>query len=110
LFSDEKYFNVNQVINSQTDRFITNKKAKNAPPEVKSLQKSKHPAQIMMFGLVASNGIKMPPVFLESGFRMGAKDYLAPLDQLPQQRGCRLDAGCHTAKSVQKRREAWSSG
>jgi hypothetical protein len=73
LFSDEKYFNVNQVINSRTDRFITNKKAKDAPPEVKSLQKSK---QIMMFGLIASNGIKMLPVFFESGFRMGAKDYL----------------------------------
>jgi hypothetical protein len=68
LVSDEKYFNVNQVINSRTDRFITNKKAKDAPPEVKYLQKSK---QIMMFGLIASNGIK-----IESGFRMGAKDYL----------------------------------
>jgi hypothetical protein len=76
LFSGEKYFNVNQVINSQTDRFITNKKSKAAPPEVKSLQKSKHPAQIMIFGLVASNGLKMAPVFFESGFRMGAKDYL----------------------------------
>jgi hypothetical protein len=60
LFSDEKYFNVNQVISSRTDRFITNKKAKDAPPEVKSLQKSN---QIMMFGLIASNGLKMAPVF-----------------------------------------------
>jgi hypothetical protein len=68
LFSDEKYFNVDQVINSRTDRFITNKKAKDTPPEVKSVQKSKHPAQIMMFCLVASKGLKMPPVFFRSGF------------------------------------------
>jgi hypothetical protein len=29
----------------------------------------------MMFSLVASNGKKMPPIFLESGFRMGAREY-----------------------------------
>ena len=31
---------------------------------------------IMMFGLVASNGLKMDPVYLPIGLRMGAKDYL----------------------------------
>ena len=42
----------------------------------KSVQNSKHPAMIMMFGLVASNGLKMDPVYLPIGLRMGAKDYL----------------------------------
>jgi len=30
----------------------------------------------MVFGLVPLCGLKMPPVFLPSGFRMGAKEYL----------------------------------
>ena len=76
LFVDEKYFTVDQVINSRTDRFITKKRVRDVPDAIWSVQKSKHPVQIMMFGLVSSNGLKMPPVFLESGFRLGAKDCL----------------------------------
>lgn len=30
----------------------------------------------MVFVLVASNGLKMPPVILPTGFRMGAREYL----------------------------------
>ena len=47
-----------------------------SPITSKSVQNSKHPAMIMMFGLVASNGLKMDPVYLPIGLRMGAKDYL----------------------------------
>ena len=36
----------------------------------------KHPSQVMVFGLVASNSLKMSPVFPPSGFRMRAKEYL----------------------------------
>jgi hypothetical protein len=64
------------VLNSRTDWFITKKKAKDTPAAIRSIQKSKHPAQVMMFGLVSSTGLKMPPVFLKSGFCMGAREYL----------------------------------
>ena len=73
LFSYEKYFTVDQVFNSRTDRYITSKSSKDVPDAIKSIQKSKHPAQVMVFGLVASNGMKMPPVFLKTGFRMGPR-------------------------------------
>ena len=76
---------------------------------------TKHASQVMVFGLVASNGLKMPPVFLPSGFRMGAKEYsdkvLRPhvlpwvqadfgnnQNKVPMQ----SKVPCYTANSVQK--------
>jgi transposase len=76
LFTDEKYFTVDPITNSRTSRYIAKGRAKDVPDHVKSVQNTKHPAQIMMFGLVASNGLKMDPVYLPIGLRMGAKDYL----------------------------------
>ena len=58
----EKYA---QVSNSRNDRYITKKRSKDVPHHIKTIQKSKHPAQTLVFRLVASNGPKMPPVFLE---------------------------------------------
>jgi inhibitor of nuclear factor kappa-B kinase subunit alpha len=68
----------------------------------------------MVFGLVASNGMKMPPVFLETGFRMGAKEYLDRIlvnqvlpwvqSNFPNNNGyvfMQDGAPCHTAKSTQ---------
>jgi hypothetical protein len=115
LFSDEKYFTVDPVCNSRNNRYITKKRSKDVPHSIRSVQKSKHPAQIMMFGLVASNGKKMPPIFLESGFRMGAKEYLDRI-LIPHVKPwiqsnfsdndyivfMQDGAPCHTAKTVQK--------
>jgi hypothetical protein len=69
----------------------------------------------MVFRFVASNSLKMPPVFLKSGFRMGAKEYLDQIVMthiLPwiQTNFSNNDniilmhdgAPCHTSKSVQK--------
>jgi hypothetical protein len=69
----------------------------------------------MMFGMVASNGLKMPPVFLKQGLRMGAKEYLEEILQphvlpwiqknfpdLSEVVFMQDGAPCHTAKSVQK--------
>lgn len=65
LFISEKYFMVDTVaplnLNNKRDN-----------PE----HDSKCPSQIMVFGLVASDGRKMPPVFLPYGLKMGAKDYI----------------------------------
>ncbi len=76
LFSDEKYFTVDPIQNSRTDRYISTLRVEDVPDNIKTKFKTKHPSQVMVFGLVASNGLKMDPVFLPSGFRMGAVDYL----------------------------------
>jgi len=115
LFTDEKYFTVDQVQNSRTDRYITKLKIRDVPDHIRTIKKTKHPSQLMMFGLVASNGLKMPPVFLEQGFRMGAKEYLEVIlnshvlpwiqDNFPDPSEIVFmqdGAPCHTAKSVQK--------
>ena len=67
LFSDEKLFSIDSVSNSRTDRFISAKKLEDVPENVKFSFQTKHPAGVMMFGLVASNGLKMPPVFIDAG-------------------------------------------
>lgn len=115
LFTDEKYFTVDQVQNSRTDRYITTLRVKDVPDHIRTIQKSKHPSQLMMFGLIASNGLKMPPVFFKKGFRMGSKEYLTEIlerhvlpwvrQNFPDQSEVVLmqdGAPCHTAKSVQK--------
>ena len=66
LFFDKKYFTVDH----------STLKVKEVPDGIKSISQTKQPSQVMVFGLLASNGLKMPPVFLPSGFRMGAKEYL----------------------------------
>ena len=70
LFSDEKY------LTAETDRFIAKKNAKEVPEAVRSAQKSKHSEQVKVFGLIASSGEKMLPIFLKIGLWMGAKQYL----------------------------------
>ena len=64
----------------------------------------------MVFVFVASNSLKMPPVFLKSGFRMGAKEYLDQIVMphiLPFSNNVNIilmhdGAPCHTSKFVQK--------
>lgn len=76
LFSDEKYFTVDPVTNSRMSRFITKSNIKDVPEAIRVVPKSKHPSQVLVFGLVASDGQKMPPVFLPTGLRVGARQYL----------------------------------
>lgn len=73
FFSDEKTFTVDPVYNKQNDRVIcfgdTSLAARN-------VSKTKHPASVMMLGIVASTGEKMPPVWFPTGYRLTAADYL----------------------------------
>jgi hypothetical protein len=115
LFSDEKYFTVDPVCNSRNNRYIMKKRSKDDPHFIRSVQKSKHPAQIMMVGLVVSNGKKMPPIFLKCGFRMGAREHLDRI-LIPHVKPwiqsnfsdndyivfMQDGAPCHSAKTVQK--------
>ncbi|XP_014780575.1 uncharacterized protein LOC106876512 [Octopus bimaculoides] len=60
IVSDEKIFTVD-VLNRRNDRFIAKSTA-----EVKGTFKTKHPAQVMVFGVVASDGKKMPIKFYKA--------------------------------------------
>ena len=46
--------------NTRTDRFISPKKIEDVPENVKFKFTTKHPAGVMVFAAVASNGLKMP--------------------------------------------------
>ncbi len=46
------------------------------PSDVPSIAKTKHPASVMMLGVVGSDGKKIPPHWFKQGLRLGAKDYL----------------------------------
>ena len=72
----QKIFHCYPASKTGTDRFITKKNPKEVPNAIRSFQSSKHPAQVMVFRLIASSEEKMPPVFLKTGLRMGAKEYL----------------------------------
>lgn len=108
VFSDEKIFTVDAVVNRRNDRYIAASRA-----EVKGIFRTKHPAQVMVFGVVASDGKKMPPYFFKPGEKVGAESYYKVLryhvlpwlkanypqgDYVWTQDG----APCHTATKVQE--------
>jgi Asp-tRNA(Asn)/Glu-tRNA(Gln) amidotransferase C subunit len=113
LFSDEKIFTVDSVSNSRNDRFISTERIEDVPENVKFTYRTKHPASTMMFGLVSSDGKKMPPVFIPAGVKVNTDVYIGILQKhvLPwtkreypdgefiwQQDG----APCHTSKRSQE--------
>jgi transposase len=75
LFSDKKVFDVDSVSNSRLDRYVSLDKTEEVPDNVKYKFETKHPASTMMFGLISSDGKKMPPVF----FPPGTKEYIQVL-------------------------------
>lgn len=110
IFSDEKTFTVDPVINKQNDRVVS---FGQDVSKVRYVSATKHPASVMMLGVVASNGEKMPPVWFKTGYRLNAADYRDILatkvlpwvrkitkkgDYVFQQDG----APAHTAKVVQE--------
>jgi len=110
IFSDEKTFTVDPVMNKQNDRVVS---FGQDVSEYRNVSTTKHPASVMMLGVVASNGLKMPPIWFPTGYRLTAANYKEVLEEkvLPwvkrvlkksdyvfQQDG----APAHTAKVVQK--------
>jgi inhibitor of nuclear factor kappa-B kinase subunit alpha len=70
IFSDKKIFTVDQVTNRRNDRFIAE-----TPDEVKGVYRTKHPAQVMVLGVLGSDGQKMPPYFFKAGEKIGTEAY-----------------------------------
>ena len=61
------------IISNCTNMFIINTRDRVTPDSIRSIQISKNPAQIMIFRLVASNGLKWPPDLLQISLRMRPK-------------------------------------
>ncbi|KAF2361093.1 Immunoglobulin V-set domain [Trinorchestia longiramus] len=70
--SDEKTFSVDPLVNKQNDRIVS---FSQGISELRNGSKNKHPASVMMFGVVASNGEKMLPVWFPRGYRLNASAY-----------------------------------
>jgi hypothetical protein len=70
IFSDEKIFTVDAVLNRRNDRYLAK-----STVDVKGTFRTKHPAQVMVFGVVASDGKKMPTFFYKPGEKVGADAY-----------------------------------
>ncbi len=71
IFSDKKIFTVDQAYNRRNDRVILDQGETPTP-----VNRTKHPASVMVLGVVASNGKKCPPIFIESGVRITADIYI----------------------------------
>jgi hypothetical protein len=74
IFSDKKVFTVDQVYNRRNDRIIVDKGEPATP-----VQKTKHPASVMMLGVIASDGKRAPPIFFPEGIKVNTEAYLALL-------------------------------
>lgn len=114
LFTDESMFTVDPVSNSRTDRYISSLPVKDVADKYKNVYLTKHPASVMVFGLIASDGKKMDPVFIPQGDKVNTEVYISILSEhvLPwiikeygsvqcvvfQQDG----APCHTSNRSQK--------
>ncbi len=70
IFSDKKIFTVDQVHNCQNDQHLAESKE-----EVKGVFRTKHPAQVMVLGVLGSDRSKMPPYFFLTGEKIWVEVY-----------------------------------
>lgn len=71
IFSDKKIFTVDQVYNRRNDRIIVDQGSPTMP-----VNKTKHPASVMVLGIVASDGKKCPPIFVPAGQKVNTDLYI----------------------------------
>ena len=74
IFSDKKVFLVDQAYNRRNDRQIVSMGDSSIP-----VSRTKHPASIMLLGIVASNGKKAPPIFIPDGEKVNSELYISIL-------------------------------
>ena len=110
IFSDEKTFTVDLVMNKQNKHVASFGKDIS---EVCNVSATKHLASVIMLGVMVSNGEKMPPVWFDIGYRLTATDCKAILatKALPWVRKITKNvnyvfqqdgAPAHTAKVIQE--------
>ncbi len=74
IFSDKKVFTIDQVYNRRNDRQIINVGQQGTP-----VSRTKHPASVMFLGVVASNGLKAPPILIPEGEKVNTEAYISIL-------------------------------
>jgi inhibitor of nuclear factor kappa-B kinase subunit alpha len=74
VFSDEKIFTIEAVLNNQNDRILA-KSIQEANLKGRIVKRNAHPASVMVWGGITSNG-KTPLVFIDSGVKMTGNIYL----------------------------------
>lgn len=108
IFSDKKIFTVDQVVNRRNDRFLAQ-----TTEGVKGGYRTKHPQQVMVLGVVASDGKKMPPYMFKPKEKIDQHVYYKVLRYtvLPWLKATYPDgnyvwtqdgAPCHTSDKAQK--------
>jgi len=74
VFSNKKIFTIDQVYNRRNDRLIVD-----LGSPTTSVNKTKHPASVMVLGMVASDGNKCLPIFIPSGEKVNTESYIGIL-------------------------------
>jgi inhibitor of nuclear factor kappa-B kinase subunit alpha len=69
VFTDEKIFTIEQVLNKQNDRVYA------ASNPHASISRTSHPASVMVFAGITSDG-KVPLIFVPQGVKVISKSYL----------------------------------
>ncbi len=70
IFSDKKIFVIDQCHNHHNDCWIALDR-----DDVKGICKTKHPQQVMVLGILASDGMRMDPIFFARDEKCNAKVY-----------------------------------
>ncbi|KAF2358831.1 hypothetical protein FHG87_010412 [Trinorchestia longiramus] len=110
IFSDEKTFSVDPLVNKKNNCMVS---FGQDISELRNVFTTKHPISVMLLGVVASNGVKIPPVWFPRGYRLNAAAYKYVLVTkiLPWVRKITRNANyvfqqdgapAHTAKTVQE--------
>ncbi len=77
IFTDKKYFTLAQYSNCQNDKLIWCKGDRdNALDSLSHVAQAQHPAGVMFFGTVTSNGKVASPIFVEKGIKINADAYV----------------------------------
>ena len=74
IFSDVKMFTVDPAVKKQNDGIVC---FGQGISELRNVSTNKHPASVMILGVMASNGEKMLPVWFPRGYRLLTKMFLS---------------------------------
>uniref|UniRef100_A0A3P8TI71 Paired domain-containing protein n=1 Tax=Amphiprion percula TaxID=161767 RepID=A0A3P8TI71_AMPPE len=80
VWSDEKMFTVQAVVNSQNDRVYAHS-AQHLPEGCRTHFHRQNPAGVMVWAAVASDGSKSPLVFIQEGVKVNSQVYLQMLEE-----------------------------
>ena len=77
VFSDEKWWTIEKMHNRQNDRHLSQAADRaSTPEEYRIVPKTQRAKGVMFLGLVASNGLVSPPVWVDQGVKINSKGYI----------------------------------